>query len=790
MTNSRPPRRPRGRSGSSKKAAGPQAEELHPVDEVPDIKTFREFALAEDIQEAIAAMGITEPTPIQKLAIAPVLEGRDVIAKAETGTGKTLAFGAPMMSQIEADRASVLGLVLCPTRELALQVYEVIVELGKPRGIKVALVVGGDPMHPQVKALRDGAQVVVGTPGRVLDLAKQRFLSFPWTEFAVLDEADEMLEIGFIDDVRKILDMCSEDRQTLLFSATFPPELLRLARDHTKNPIEVATAKGVASVENITHYVTQVDENDRDSTLKRLIHSTADDDVLLVFCDRRVEVERVLRSLERTRLNVKALHGGYDQAARTRVMAAFRDGSVKVLVATDVASRGLDIKHVTHVINLSVPRSISAYTHRSGRTGRAGAKGAALTVVVPSDKRRWRELESQMTWKVVDFDERQRNAASESSSDDPKRRERSRSQSDATGERESRPRRSERSPRSRDEQETSNESNDREERPRRGERSSRPSEDNETRSESTSREERPRRSTRSRRPSEDNESRSESTSSEERPRRGARSGRPSEDNETRSESTSREERPRRSTRSRRPSEDNESRNESTSREERPRRGARSRRPSADADTQHETSSQDSRPKRTESSRSSEEESTPRVKMPVRQTRRSEHERRQREMEQAAAELNAQSQEQAPNQETSDSRDRAERPRRSRRTTRTSETQRNAPRSEQAEERAPRNRDAGENETRSDEERPRRKARSARTRNENESSPPSDSPRRENRTRSRSEKTESDSDSQTTSRPRRTERPRRTDTNSKTTKPAEKPTPPKPESSGGGFGAGI
>ena len=425
MTNSRPPRRPRGRSGSSKSASGPKPEELHPVEDIPDIKSFREFSLADDIQNVIAEMGITEPTPIQKLAITPVLEGRDVIAKAETGTGKTLAFGAPMMSRIEADRASVLGLVLCPTRELALQVWQVLVELGEPRGVSVALVVGGDPMHPQVEALRAGAQVVVGTPGRVLDLANQRFLTFPWTEFAVLDEADEMLEIGFIDDVRKILDMCSEDRQTLLFSATFPPELLRLARDHTKDPVEVATAKGVASVENITHYVTHVGEQSRDATLKNLIRATADTDVLLVFCDRRVEVERVLRSLERTRLNVKALHGGYDQAARTRVMAAFRDGSVKVLVATDVASRGLDIKHVTHVINLSVPRSISAYTHRSGRTGRAGAKGAALTVVTPTDERRWRDIEKQMTWAVIDFDKAQAER-----NEKPARRERPRSRAE------------------------------------------------------------------------------------------------------------------------------------------------------------------------------------------------------------------------------------------------------------------------------------------------------------------------------------------------------------------------
>ena len=695
MTNSRPPRRPRGRSGSSKKAVGQRAEELHPVDEVPDIKSFRDLALAEDIQEAIAAMGITEPTPIQKLAIAPVLEGRDVIAKAETGTGKTLAFGAPMMSRIEADRASVLGLILCPTRELALQVYEVIVELGQPRGIKVALVVGGDPMHPQVDALRNGAQVVVGTPGRVLDLAKQRFLSFPWTEFAVLDEADEMLEIGFIDDVRKILDMCSEDRQTLLFSATFPPELLRLARDHTKNPVEVATAKGVASVENITHYVTQVGEHDRDATLKRLIHATAQDDVLLVFCDRRVEVERVLRTLERTRLNVKALHGGYDQAARTRVMSAFRDGSVKVLVATDVASRGLDIKHVTHVINLSVPRSISAYTHRSGRTGRAGRAGAALTVVVPSDKRRWRELESQMTWPVIDFDERQRNAAKDAESAEPKRRERTRSRRDAgdDGEkRESRPRRRERSRRSSAEPEAREVSETREERPRRAERSRRSRELPQEPSETTARESRPRRSERSRRPRAESEASSESSQREARPRRRERSRRPAVESEAPSE-PARETRPRRSQRSQRPKEDSE----------------------------------------------------PRFKMPERQTRRSEHERRHREMENATAEQNSQQRESSPRQ-SSNSDGRSERPRRARRSKRTSESRGSQSRSSETQERSPRQRGDGD----------------ARTENSN-------------------------SQRKAPQRPRSS---RRSDSKSNSNETQHPPTPSKPESSGGGFGAGL
>ncbi|MDZ4771774.1 MAG: DEAD/DEAH box helicase, partial [Planctomycetota bacterium] len=345
-------------------------------------------------------MGITTPTPIQRLAIQHVLDGRDVIAKAETGTGKTLAFGAGMMSKCDPARASVLALVLCPTRELAEQGQKVLEVLGKPRGIKVALVVGGEPLEPQVAALKGGAQVVVGTPGRILDLYKQRFLSFPWTEFAVLDEADVMLEIGFIDDVKMILSYMPDERQTLLFSATFPPELLKLAREYTKNPVEIATASGVSTVDTITQSWIPIDDDERPLALIRLIEQSAADDIFLVFCDRRTEVDKLMRRLERLPFSIKALHGGYDQAARFRVMSAFRTGEVKVLVATDVASRGLDVLHVTTVLNYSSPQDITDYTHRIGRTGRAGRKGRAITLVGSLDMRRWRPIQQEATWDI------------------------------------------------------------------------------------------------------------------------------------------------------------------------------------------------------------------------------------------------------------------------------------------------------------------------------------------------------------------------------------------------------
>ena len=332
--------RPRTSSPKSKTSnSGRHIEPLHPSDTPPDIASFSEFALEEHVQAVIAGMGITKPTPIQALAIQPLLEGRDVIAKAETGTGKTLAFGAPIMSKMDPERATVLALALCPTRELAQQVASVLAELGKPRGIEVALIVGGEPMHGQVEQLQKGAQVVVGTPGRVLDLCGQGFLSFPWTEFVVLDEADEMLEIGFIDDVKKILALTPDERQTMHFSATFPPAVLELARESTNDPVEIATAAGVSTVDTITQAYTEASQTERSQVLMRLIENSGPDDVYLVFCDRRTEVDDLLRKLSRMRYSIKALHGGYDQASRFRVMSAFRTGEVKALVATDVRTR-------------------------------------------------------------------------------------------------------------------------------------------------------------------------------------------------------------------------------------------------------------------------------------------------------------------------------------------------------------------------------------------------------------------------------------------------------------------
>lgn len=428
-------------------------------------------------------MGITKPTPIQALAIEPVLKGKDVIAKAETGTGKTLAFGAPMMAKIDPARASVLGLVMSPTRELAEQVHQVLEKLGEARGVKTALIVGGEPLGPQVKKLQAGAQVVVGTPGRVLDLLNQKFLQFPWTEFAILDEADKMLEIGFIDDIKKILDACNEYRQTLLFSATFPPELLNLARGYTSDPAEIATASGVATVDTINQYVFRCSADDNAKNIAHLIEDSAPEDVFLVFCERRTDVDQLMRKLERKRFSVKALHGGYDQAARFRVMTAFRTGDVKALVATDVASRGLDVAHVTHVVNLGLPREFSDYTHRIGRTGRAGRHGAAVTFISGRNERDFQGLLKHTGFDIVEIDRprdlftKERKRAAERNGEvidvEPKRRERGPRERDEEAQ-EERPRRERKPRRSREEREERPKREETSEREERSERSPRP----------------------------------------------------------------------------------------------------------------------------------------------------------------------------------------------------------------------------------------------------------------------------------------------------------------------------
>lgn len=354
-------------------------------------KKFSEFTLASDVLDAIGKMGFQAATPIQGKVIGPILEGRDVVGKAETGTGKTIGFGAPMVGRMDTQRVAVQGLVLAPTRELAQQVAGVIKDLGAGRNLKVALIVGGVHASEQIVELRSGSQLVVGTPGRVLDFVRERILSLAWCEVVVLDEADRMLDMGFIADVTEILKNTPDDRQTLLFSATLPGEIRRLLKEYMKDPQVYSTSTGLATVDEIRQVYIEVEFPAKFRELRKIFDENSDD-TAIVFCNTRRQAIDLDRMLWGHGYSAGALHGEQEQQVRFRVLESFRKGDIRILVATDVASRGLDIDDVTRVINYEVPDEAEAYVHRIGRTGRANKAGEAVTLVARKERRQWEQI--------------------------------------------------------------------------------------------------------------------------------------------------------------------------------------------------------------------------------------------------------------------------------------------------------------------------------------------------------------------------------------------------------------
>jgi ATP-dependent RNA helicase DeaD len=361
---------------------------------------FADLPIPPRILETIARLGFVHPTPIQEQAIPPTLQGRDLIGKAETGTGKTLAFGVPLCARVDPGRVSVQALVLCPTRELAQQVGEVLETMGEHLGFKVALLVGGEKVGTQVLGFGT-SQVVVGTPGRVLDLIRQNFLKLGWVEVAVLDEADRMLEMGFIEDVTAIMDRVPEEAQTLFFSATFPPELKRLALRILKDPVSVETSQGLATVPEIRQYFLRTGEQ-KFRALRDVLRAEEHGSVI-VFCNKKREVDRVYRELWGRGVTVAAIHGDYEQEVRFKVLERFRTGAVRILVATDVAARGLDIEKVTAVINHEVPLEAEDYVHRIGRTGRCGRDGKVVTLVSPREERLFQRILKRTGWHIAEL---------------------------------------------------------------------------------------------------------------------------------------------------------------------------------------------------------------------------------------------------------------------------------------------------------------------------------------------------------------------------------------------------
>jgi ATP-dependent RNA helicase DeaD len=346
---------------------------------------FRDLGLSESTLEALAHLGYTTPTPIQEQAIPPLLEGKDVIGQAQTGTGKTAAFGLPMVEYADPDDPNVQALVLTPTRELCIQVTQALRAYGERKGLSVVAIFGGAPIRDQAARLKD-AQIVVGTVGRVMDMIGRHHLFLDDARYVVLDEADEMLDLGFLEDVEAILRRSPMGRQTALFSATVPPEIRRLADTFMHDPVEIKVRAATLTIDTVDQYYVEVPDREKPEALVRVLKDERPDQAI-VFVRTKIGVDRLARRLGDAGVRVKTLHGDMSQGQRDGVMIAFKGGRERLLVATDVAARGLDITGVSHVVNYDVPNSPDVYVHRIGRTGRAGESGRAVTIITPKQRR-------------------------------------------------------------------------------------------------------------------------------------------------------------------------------------------------------------------------------------------------------------------------------------------------------------------------------------------------------------------------------------------------------------------
>lgn len=356
--------------------------------------TFQELGLEPSLLSAIESIGFTEPTPIQAGAIPKILEGRDVIGSAQTGTGKTAAYALPILQKLGKHQpgAAPRCLVLGPTRELSAQVEEQFREYGTESDLKWAVIHGGVGYGKQRSELAEGADVVIATPGRLLDHIQQKTINLRSIEILVLDEVDRMLDMGFIDDVRKIINFCGKERQTLIFSATVPEEIKRLVRRSMKDPEEVAIGIQLSPAETVKHEVYPVGGIQKFDLLVALIEKM-DIDSMIIFCRMKVGADRIARWLQAREYSCVAMHSNLQQRERTQALRDFKEGKIKILVATDIASRGLDIANVTHVINYDVPEHPEDYVHRIGRTGRARKEGDAATIVAPDEVSRLDAIE-------------------------------------------------------------------------------------------------------------------------------------------------------------------------------------------------------------------------------------------------------------------------------------------------------------------------------------------------------------------------------------------------------------
>jgi len=364
---------------------------------------FKELGLSPAIQQALDELGYEDPTAIQEQAIPELLGGHDVIGQAQTGTGKTAAFGLPLLQYLDPEDNEVQAIVLTPTRELCIQVTQALRSYAEHLDIEIVAVFGGAPIRSQQSQLRSGAHVVVATVGRMMDLMSRRSLVLTAARYVVLDEADEMLDLGFIEDVEKILRMCPSGRQTALFSATMPPPIQKLAEGYMYDPTTISITPETLTVDKIQQAYVEVPAKEKAARLVELL-KTEEPEQAIIFTRTKIGATKLEKTLKDKGLDVKALHGDLSQGVRDGVMISFKDHRVRLLVATDIAARGLDVDHVTHVINYDVPNSSETYVHRIGRTGRVGRTGRAITFVTPDQKDEIARIERDVKTKIGEWE--------------------------------------------------------------------------------------------------------------------------------------------------------------------------------------------------------------------------------------------------------------------------------------------------------------------------------------------------------------------------------------------------
>lgn len=361
---------------------------------------FADLGLNENILKAIDDMGFEEPSSIQAEVIPVSLNGFDCIGQAQTGTGKTLAFGAPIISSLAGPGDKINSLILTPTRELAVQVNDELVRIAKYTRVRLLPVYGGHPIERQIRALKKGVDVVVGTPGRVLDLMRRKVIDLSGIHFLVLDEADEMLDMGFIDDIQEIIKSCSPERQTMLFSATMPDEIRKLSKKYMKPDTKyISIAKNTMTVSTIGQYYYEIKQKDRFESLCRIL-DVDEPSSAIIFCKTKREVDELVESMQARGYNVEGMHGDMNQSQRMNTLRKFKDNSLELLVATDVAARGIDVEDVSHVINYDMPQDVESYVHRIGRTGRANKEGTAYTLVTAREYMALKQIEKATKSKI------------------------------------------------------------------------------------------------------------------------------------------------------------------------------------------------------------------------------------------------------------------------------------------------------------------------------------------------------------------------------------------------------